>query len=116
MQRKPARDSVREMNLTPRTPQSEVFTPSLPENTAGFFDAISTRIEQRTHAETRLNLQKMLSEMRYQVARTAIVLGTKGEQEDFLARIETFLTNPGELTPTRLQENFQAMIAEKLSE
>ncbi len=103
------------MSTTDPTKLTPDLIPHKSDSSEIFFDAISQKIEAKTHAETRRNLQLMLSEMRYQMNRTAITLGTKGEQEAFLARLETLLTNPGEYTPTQIQENLHTIITEEFA-
>jgi hypothetical protein len=80
-----------------------------------FFDAIAKKIETRTHAEARRDLMRMLVDMRYQTSRAEIILGTKGEQEVFLARLEELLINPGIYTSQQMGENVQALISEELA-
>ena len=101
-------------SINPKQTISDTVMPRY-ESSEVFFDTISQKIESKTHADTRLSLQVMLREMRYQMERTAIVLGTKGEQEAFLIRLESMLTNPGEYTQTQIRENLHAIITEEFA-
>lgn len=101
----------------PILPNLEPQISAVPESksTELFFDAILRKIEAKTHAEARRDLTLMIKEMEYQTKRTEIILGTKGEQDEFLARLESLLINPGALGTVQLKENLHAIITEEFS-
>lgn len=91
------------------------MSPIESKSTERFFGAIIQKIEARTHAEVRRDLMLMIKEMEYQAKRTEIILGTKGEQEEFMERLETLLINPGAFNTNQLKENLHAIITEEFS-
>ncbi|MDD2745751.1 MAG: hypothetical protein PHU93_04395 [Candidatus Gracilibacteria bacterium] len=98
---------------------SEIYTIHEPRPTERFFNSVIKKVEEAairtgTRTETK-ELILMITEMRYRAERTAIILGTKGEQQAFLERIESLLVNPGEYNPSQIKENLQAIITEEFS-
>lgn len=90
-----------------------------PKPTERFFSSVKKKVEEatiRTGTRTESKeLIRMITDMQYQAERTAIILGTKGEQQEFLDRIESLLVNPGEYDAKQLKQNLQAIIAEELT-
>ena len=86
-----------------------------PKTTERFFSAILKKVESKTHAEARRDISLMIKEMEYQAKRTEIILGTKGEQDEFFSRLESLLINPGAFDTAQLKENIHAIIEEEFS-
>lgn len=90
-----------------------------PKPTERFFSNVMKKVEEATirtgmRKDTK-ELRHMIAEMQFQAERTAIILGTKGEQQEFLDRIESLFVNPGEYDAGLLKQNLQAIISEELT-
>jgi hypothetical protein len=89
------------------------------EGTLRFFDSVLKKVEDaKIHSRTMLEtneLKMMIMEMRMKMDRNEIILGTKDEQQAFLAKIESFLTNPGVFDPVKIKENLQTIIEEEFT-
>ena len=89
------------------------------KSTERFFESVLKTVEEAairtgTRRESK-ELIRIIMDMQYQASRTEIILWTKGEQQEFLERIESLLVNPGEYTTTQIKENLQAIISEEFS-
>ncbi len=95
MQRIQAHGSLVEMNA-PKKSLFDTISPVLtPDSTSRFFDEISHKVEiSLAHAEARLEVLKMLATLRRDSERTAIILGSRAEEIQFMARLEEILKNP----------------------
>lgn len=93
---------LREIETAPDIPQSEALFQNIRERINGVFSTLETRREKspetqstrEARAQTRLELQTLIADLEYRTARTAIILGTKGEQEQFLQELTDLLQNP----------------------
>ena len=83
-------------------PQSATLFHEVRERINGVFntiethedDLLETRSAREARAKTRLELQTLIADLEYRTTRTAIILGTKGEQEEFLREVTDLLQNP----------------------
>lgn len=87
------------------------------EGNLKFFDGVLKKVEEaKIHSRTMLEtkeLMEMIINMRKQMERNEIILGSMNEQQAFLAKIESFLMNPGAFDPVQIKENLQTIIDEE---
>ena len=93
---------LREIQSASDIPQSEALFAKVREHINGVFNTLEIRREKspetqstrETRAQTRLELQTLIADLEYRTTRTAIILGTKGEQEEFFQEVTDLLQNP----------------------
>jgi hypothetical protein len=92
----------RDSKIASDIPQSVTLFHEVRERIDGVFntietngdDLLETQSAREARAQTRLELQTLIADLEYRTTRTAIILGTKGEQEEFLREVTDLLQNP----------------------
>ncbi len=129
----PQSGSLDEMSATPET---LLNTPILetPSSSSTFFNAVRARVDQvfdkhikpaekssdnqatrDTRADTRLELKRLITDLKYRTERTAIILGTKGEQEVFMADIDALFASPESFAPPGLTKKLEILIEREVT-
>jgi CBS domain-containing protein len=114
---------LREIQSAPDIPQSETLFTKVRERINVVFSTLEKRREgsletqdtREARAKTRLDLQTLIADLEYRTARTAIILGTKGEQEEFLQEVTDLLQNPGILTNPLLKTNLEILVSTEVT-